>query len=106
MGEPITQALFIEIIQQLEKRIETGHSSVRQSLNELRVEMTNGFNRIGNRCEDHSKRLVVIETTDAVETEANRARKQDTRDKTMLLTTLTSIIVTVVLFGLKALFRL
>ena len=48
----------------------------------------------------------MIETTGAVETEANRARKQDTRDKTMLLTTLTSIIVTVVLFGLKALFRL
>lgn len=97
---------MLELMEQLTQRIDGGHSRVRQSLNELTVEVRTGFERMGNRLSDHSERLTVIETERKTEAKSNLTRREDMRDRTVLITTITSILVTIGLFALKALLHL
>jgi len=106
MDRPLSEGLMLELIEQLTERIDGGHSRVRQSLNELTVEVRSGFDRMGERLADHSARLLVIETERKAEAHSDARRRQDARERTVLITTVTSILVTIGLFALKALFKL
>lgn len=113
MSEPVSQAFLLEIMQQMETRVDEAHGRVRASLNELKLEMKEGFAGVCRRCEaeriradDQSQRLLIIETQRESEQNTATVRKQDQRDRNVLVATLTSIVVTVILFAIKAFFHL
>jgi hypothetical protein len=97
MDAPVSQLFFLEIKEQLEHRIDDGHGRVRKSLDELKYEVTNLSGKLGDRLDDHEKRVVVVETERKLEKDLIKTRKQDQRDRVVLLGTVTSLIVTIIL---------
>lgn len=100
--EPLSRALMLELMEQLNTRIDGGHGRVRQSLNELTVEVRTGFDRTSDRLKDHSDRIIVIETERKKEAHLETIRRQDARERTVLIAMVSSIVVTVSLFVIKA----
>jgi hypothetical protein len=104
--DALSRSLMLELMQQLSERIDGGHTRLRQSVNELTVEVRTGFDRMGDHLTDHSGRLLVIETIRKTEAKSDARRRQDARERTVLITTVTSILVTIGIFVLKALLHL
>lgn len=112
-GDPVSQGFLVEILAQMADRVDASHGRVRQSLNELKADMKAGFERLDAKSDDHARRLakhteqlLVIRTEREQEKDALRTRRQDQRDRNVLIATLTSIVVTVGLFVIKAILHL
>ncbi len=110
---PVSQSFLIEIMAQMEARVDESHGRVRQSLNELKEETRLGFLRVvakqdeqAQRLASHSEKLLVLKTEREAEKLILATRKQDQRDRTVLITSLTSILVTAGIFVIKALLHL
>ena len=111
--EPISQAWMIELMEQMENRVDGGHSRVRQSLNELRTDMRSGFARVADKQEAidarlgrHSEKILVIETARSGETKHAAELAQRNRDWTAIVAASSSAVVTIGLFVIKALLHL
>lgn len=109
----LSQGFILEIKEQIEQRIDSGHGRVRQSLNELKAEVQVFNLRLLDRLDEHERRsnrhseqLVEISAERRTEKAAELTRRQDQRDRTVLVTTITSLTVTIGLFVLKALLNL
>ena len=106
--EPVSQGWMITLMDGVKNEAKEGHGRLRQSVNQMNVDMKSGFATIGNkqdalnqRLNKHSERLVIIEK--ARETEAKQAieSKQHVRDRTTITASLASIVVTVGIFFIK-----
>lgn len=103
---PLSESLMLELIDQLNERIDGGHSRVRQSVNELTIEVRSALRQMSQQMTRHDMRLTVIETERKHEAKSDARRRADARERTVLITTVTSMLVTIALFALKALFHL
>lgn len=112
-NDPVSEVLLVRLLDDVAERVDGGHGRVRVSINEMRLDMRLGFEKLearmsqqDTRANAHGEDIEVIKAERAVEAENAKTRKQDQRDRTVLLTTLVSMGVTVALFTLKALLHL
>lgn len=103
---PLSESLMLELIDQLNERIDSGHGRVRQSVNELTIEVRTGLRQMSQELTRQGSRITVIETERKSEQHSDARRRQDARERTVLITTVTSMFVTIALFALKALLHL
>ena len=97
MSDPVTQAFLVDVQQRSDELHLAGHKRLRESLNLLAAEVRQATARTADHFDDHSKRLVIIETTQDVERKALQTRKTDQRDRNILIATIVSIVVSVVM---------
>lgn len=110
MGDPISQGFIVELYQQMGDRVDGGHARVRQSLNEMKADMKSGFaevtqtqQQINRRIGRHSERLSLIEQAREIEAQQLKTAEQRANDRSILAATWTSIVITVAMFVIKAL---
>ena len=111
--EPISQAWMLELMDQKMENVTEAHGRVRQSLNEMKVEMKSGFDRMTTKQDQnearlgrHSERLLVIETARKVEERQTAEDKQRISNRNILGASLTSTIITIAIFIIKAILHL
>jgi hypothetical protein len=95
MPEPISQTFFLEVTAQLEDRIDAGHNRVRDSLTSLQGEV---------RAVREQVIELVVERK--LEKESQAKEKQAQRDRVTVLSAITSIFVTALLFLFKTILHL
>jgi hypothetical protein len=111
--EPISQAWMIEVMDQVKEDMKEGHGRVRQTLNELKVEMKSGFERVATKQEAidarlnrHSDRMLIMETARDIESKQVVTDKARITNRNVVAASLTSTVITIAIFVIKAILHL